>query len=130
MIWKLLSKQCKTQMLHYLQAMQMPFFLIQCPIDTSLDISRGVVYKKLPQKSASAIYGYDSRNCLYPSRFSTSNAHVKENFLLSRIIRILLHYLLEKCKFFDPFTNNSETCLLYQRHSKRSTIYMLSQQLN
>ena len=49
MIWKLLSKQCKTQMLHYLQAMQMPFFLIQCPIDTSLDISRGVVYKKLPQ---------------------------------------------------------------------------------
>ena len=36
-------------MLQDLQAMQMPFFLIQCPIDVSLDTSRGVVYKKLPQ---------------------------------------------------------------------------------
>ena len=34
-------------MLQYLQAMQMPF--IQCPIDASLDISRGVVYEKLLQ---------------------------------------------------------------------------------
>ena len=29
--------------------MQMPFFLIQCPIDASLDISRGAVYEKLIQ---------------------------------------------------------------------------------
>ena len=36
-------------MLQYLQAMQMLFFLIQCPINGSLDISRGVVYQKLPQ---------------------------------------------------------------------------------
>ena len=36
-------------MLQYLQAMQMPLFLIQCPIDTILDISRGVIYEKLPQ---------------------------------------------------------------------------------
>ena len=49
MIWQLLSKQYKTQTLQYLQAMQMPFFLIQCPIDASLDISRGAVYEKLIQ---------------------------------------------------------------------------------
>ena len=37
------------QMLQYLQAMQILFFLIQCPIDASLDTSRGEVYEKLPQ---------------------------------------------------------------------------------
>ena len=36
-------------MLQYLQAMQMLFFLIQCLIDVSLDIYRGVIYEKLPQ---------------------------------------------------------------------------------
>ena len=29
--------------------MLMPFFLIQCPVGASLDISRGAVYEKLPQ---------------------------------------------------------------------------------
>ena len=51
MVWQLLSKQGKTQILQYLQAMQMSFLLIQCLIDAIWDISRGAVYEKLPQAS-------------------------------------------------------------------------------
>ena len=51
MVWQLLSKQGKTQILKYLQAIQMSFLLIQCLIDAIWDISQGVVYEKLPQAS-------------------------------------------------------------------------------
>ena len=67
--------------------------------------------------SDSTIYGYASRNWLYPSRFSTQRVmhNVENNFLMFWIIRILLHYFLKKCHFFDPFTNNRETSFTLSR---------------
>lgn len=87
------------------------FFLIQCLIDTNLDISQSVVYEKLPQAPRRCTHMLVEIDYILQS--NASNTHVEDNFLLSSII-------WRSDIFSHRFTNNSV----------RSTVYMLPQQLN
>ena len=68
MIWQLLSKQCKTQMLHTVKHYRCCSSWFSVPL-TPVWVFVEVYFMEITL-SALMVYGYASRNWLYPSRFS------------------------------------------------------------